>query len=130
MGGTTPVGVNNRKPMWEQFVTNGTGYASVTFTAGGGAKAGSGWRGAYLQSSPGPDPWGYLYQSNTMFLMTATNASAGTTNGLQNGGWINDVIVISPGRDGTIATLFGSDTTGATAVSGDDVVYIVSGSSR
>ena len=129
MGGTTPVGVANRRPIWEQFVDNAPGYPSVTFTAGGGAKPGSGWRGAYLESA-GPDPWGFVYQANTMFLLPASNASAGATNGLVNGGWINDVIVISPGRDSTIATPFGSDTTGATAVTGDDLVYIVSGSSR
>jgi len=130
MNGTTPVGSGNRSTTYAQFVSNSAGYTSVSFATGGGPKRVFGWRGAYMQEPVGPDPWGWSYQSNTMFLQPASDASSGTTNGLLNGGWINDVIVISAGPDGNVGTKFGDNTTGATTVTGDDIVYVVAGSSR
>jgi type II secretory pathway pseudopilin PulG len=113
------------------LVTNGPSYSLVSFTLGGGPRQGVGWRGAYLTGPIGGDPWGYKYQSNTLFLIQASDGANGAGgNGDDTGGWINDVIVVSPGPDGDVKTVFASDATGATTVTGDDVVYVVSGSSR
>jgi type II secretory pathway pseudopilin PulG len=134
IGGTTPVGSNNQDTIDNQLVKNtpvgGGAYTLVSFTLGGGPRQGVGWRGAYITGPVGPDPWGYKYQSNTMFLLPASDAAAGTTNGLLNGGWINDVIVVSAGPDGVIQTPFGNNTSGGTSPTGDDVLYVVTGSSR
>jgi type II secretory pathway pseudopilin PulG len=116
--------------MDDQLVTNAPGYASVSFTLGGGPKLGVGWRGAYLAGPLGPDPWGYMYQANTVFLLPASDATAGNGNGEASGGWINDVVVLSPGANGDIETIFANDTTGGSAPGGDDVVFIMSGASR
>ncbi len=130
-GGTTPVTSNRRDLMDNQFVSNGPAYAVPTFTAGGGPRPGLGWRGPYLTGPIDLDPWGYAYQGSTLFLVTASDATDGTGTGQKRGGWNHDVVVISAGSNGTVQTPFGSSgsTTGTTAV-GDDVVYIVQGSTR
>ena len=42
-------------------------------------------------------------------------------------GWSDDVVVVSPGQDGIMQTLFGSP---ATEALGDDVAYVVRGATR
>lgn len=98
--------------------------------ATGGPRSGIGWRGAYLAAPVGPDPWGNAYQSNTAFLNVANN-NAGSGEGQTSGGWRYDTIVISSGRNGAIETQYAlSSGTGATVAGGDDVVYVVTGSTR
>ena len=130
IGGTDAVAANRQDDMYDQLMTNAPGYTNVSFTTGSAPRGGIGWRGAYLSGNVGPDPWGRRYQANTMFLLQATDAGAGTTNGLLSGGWINDTIVISPGPDGIIRTLFAVDSSPGTMPTGDDVVFVVTGSSR
>ena len=130
IGGTTPVVAGNQDTMDDQFVSNVPSYTNRNFALGGGPKPGVGWRGPYLTGPIGPDPWGFKYQANTVFLQVASDATAGTGNGQKNGGWFNDVFVISPGSDGNVETKFGDAVTGATVPVGDDVLYIVTGSSR
>ncbi len=73
------------------------------------------------------DPWGAKYEVNTIFLTTASDATAGATEGLRSGGWSRDVFVVSAGGNGSIDTsLYLS---GSTAAS-DDVIYTVQGASR
>jgi type II secretory pathway pseudopilin PulG len=116
-----------------QLVLNNPQYSAPTFGTAGIA---SGWRGAYLTAPIGPDPWGHSYQANTVFLGVAYafgvaggNADGGTGEGQAYGGWSKDVMVISAGRNGTLETPI-ANADGATAVGGDDVVYVVSGSTR
>lgn len=110
-----------------QLVTNAAGYTAVSFTAGGGPAKAIGWRGAYLTGPTGADPWGNKYEANTVYLTTASDATAGTTEGLLGGGWSYDTFVISAGSNGSIdTTLQGA---GVTAAS-DDIIYTVQGSSR
>lgn len=130
LGGITPVVAGNQDAMDDQLVTNAPSYSNVNFALGGGPKPGVGWRGSYLTGPVGPDPWGFKYQANTVFLQVASDATAGTDNGEKNGGWFNDVFVISPGPDGNVETKFGDAVTGATATVGDDILYILTGSSR
>ncbi|HXH25968.1 MAG TPA: hypothetical protein VNI78_12000 [Vicinamibacterales bacterium] len=106
-------------------------YADPTsFYTKGGPKAGIGWRGAYIAAPVGPDPWGFNYQSNTAFLNVANDVS-GTGEGQASGGWRYDVIVISAGRNGNIETPFANATgTGGTSLGGDDVVYVITGTTR
>jgi type II secretory pathway pseudopilin PulG len=126
-GDTNEVSDTRRDTMDRQFVTDAAGYAQVTFTSGGGPRTGVGWRGPYLNGPIDVDPWGYTYQASTVFLAVASNAAAGTGTGQKQGGWDRDVVVISAGSNGTIQTAFGSQST--TGV-GDDVVYVVQGSTH
>jgi hypothetical protein len=124
----------NLDTMENQLVLNTPDYNDPSENAtisSGGPRSGLGWRGAYLASPVGPDPWGRMYQSNTIFVGVATNASAGVTEGLLSGGWIKDVIVVSSGRNGTMETPFAGSTNGGTgATNSDDVFYVISGSTR
>ena len=122
-----PVGVGTRDLMEPHLVTNAAGYTAAGFTGGGGPRHAIGWRGAYLNGTADVDPWGYVYQASTIFLGVATDATAGTGEGALSGGWSADVMVISAGSNGNIQTLFGA--LGGTAV-GDDVAYVVQGSTR
>lgn len=126
-GGTNEVADARRDTMDDQFVTNAPGYAGVTFTGGGGPRAGIGWRGAYLAGPVDVDPWGYGYQASTVFLAVATDAADGTSAGQKRGGWTSDVVVISGGSNGVIQTAFGS---AGAAGTGDDITAIVQGGTR
>lgn len=130
IGGTDAVAAGRQDDMYDQLMTNVAGYTSVSFTTGSAPRGGIGWRGAYVSGNVGPDPWGRKYQANTMFLLQATDAGAGTTNGLVSGGWINDTLVVSAGPDGIIQTIFALDSASGTTPARDDVVYVVAGSSR
>ncbi len=126
-GDDTNVSLNLTSTIDAQLVTNTVGYTSVTFTSGGGPRGGIGWRGAYLTGPTGADPWGNHYEANTIFLTTASDATAGTTEGLRSAGWSRDVVVVSAGTNGSIDTPFMQS--GSVAVS-DDVIYTIQGSSR
>jgi type II secretory pathway pseudopilin PulG len=99
--------------------------SSALFTSGGGPRGGIGWRGAYLSGPIESDPWGGQYQANTMLLGVAADADNTVTEGGK--GWTRDAIVISAGSNATWQTNFGL--TNGTAV-GDDVIYVIQGSSR
>lgn len=102
---------------------------TTSYTAGG-PRAGIGWRGAYVAAPIGPDPWGYAYQANTAFLNVANNV-AGTDEGETSGGWRHDTFVISPGRNGILQTAFAvAAGAGGTNLQGDDVVYVIQGTTR
>lgn len=126
-GGVNEVADARRDLMDNQFVTNAAGYSSPSFTAGGGPRAGIGWRGAYLDGPIDVDPWGYAYQASTVFLATASDATDGTGSGQKRGGWSNDVVVVSAGSNGVVQTAFGSSNTASV---GDDVIYVVQGTTR
>jgi type II secretory pathway pseudopilin PulG len=124
---TSPVGVGTRDVMDPHLVSNTVAYTAAGFTGGGGPRHAVGWRGAYLNGPLDVDPWGYGYQASTIFLGVATDATAGTGEGALSGGWSGDVMVVSAGSNGNIQTAFGA--LGGSAV-GDDVVYVVQGSTR
>jgi Tfp pilus assembly protein PilE len=126
-GDDTNVGVNLTSTVDDQLVTNSVGYTGVSFSGGGTPAKATGWRGAYLTGLTGGDPWGFRYSANTIFLTTASNASAGSTEGLLSAGWASDVIVLSAGSNGSIDTPLMSSNVSAT---GDDIIYVISGSSR
>jgi Tfp pilus assembly protein PilE len=126
-GGTNAVAANRRDLMDNHFVTNSPAYTAVSFTAGGGPRPGSGWRGPYVNGPLDVDPWGYAYQASTVFLIPASDATDGTGTGQRRGGWTQDVVVISAGSNGTIQTAFGA---AGTAAVGDDVVYVVQGATH
>ena len=123
----TPV-AGNRATIDDQLITNASAlYTAVSFTSGGGPRAGVGWRGAYLTGPAGLDPWGYKYQANTVFLGVASDSTTGGGQGQADGGWSYDAMVLSPGSNGIVETAFAP--TGATA-SGDDVIFVIKGSTR
>jgi hypothetical protein len=109
--------------------TNPTGYTVS------GPLAGLGWRGAYMTSPIGTDPWGRVYLVNVVFLAVATDASDNTAEGGIRGGWSHDTFVISAGPNNFYDTSFGitdGTTVGAygTTRQGDDLIYIVRGDTR
>jgi hypothetical protein len=128
-GGTSEVDDTRRDTVERQLVTNAAGYTASSFSKNN-AVIGVGWRGPYLNGPADLDPWGYSYQANTVFLGVATDATDGTTAGTRRGGWVNPVLVVSPGSNGVIQTSFGvAGTAGVTAV-GDDVTYVIQGTTN
>jgi Tfp pilus assembly protein PilE len=125
-----PIAAGDRATVDAQLVSNTAGYTAVSFTTAGGPQAGLGWRGAYVTGPVGADPWGFVYQANTVFLSTATDATDGTGVGEMRGGWPYDVIVISAGSNGSVQTKFGDSTNGGSVAVGDDVIYTVQGATR
>ncbi|MDO8835329.1 MAG: type II secretion system protein [Vicinamibacterales bacterium] len=119
--------------MEDQFVTNGPVYGTPaslnTFTTVG-PQFGLGWRGAYLASPIGPDPWGSRYLVNSVFLSVATDAHAGTLEGKRSGGWSRDTFCISAGPNARYETAFGGNGMGGVNRAGDDFIYIISGDTR
>jgi type II secretory pathway pseudopilin PulG len=126
-GGTNEVQDASKNIMDSHLVTNAAGYTAVTFASGGGPRNGIGWRGVYLNGPIDVDPWGYVYQANTVFLAIANDSMAGTGEGQRSGGWSSEVMVISAGPNGVIQTPFGGT---ATAAVGDDIVYAVQGTTQ
>lgn len=122
--------------MENQFVLNTPNYDTPnesipTGYTKSGPQAGLGWRGAYVNSPIGTDPWGKVYLANTVFLTVASDATGGTAEGNRSGGWSHDLFVISAGSNGIFETaiaIAGSNR-GTTRV-GDDLIYIVSGDTR
>jgi type II secretory pathway pseudopilin PulG len=76
------------------------------------------WRGAYLPGPIAADPWGNRYAVNVEFLERPLGAGPF--------GQVNDVFVLSAGRDERIDTRFAVD--GVT--SGNDVIFVISGGTR
>lgn len=95
-----------------------------------GPQAGLGWRGAYMSGPVGTDPWGRVYLSNTLFLAVASNATDGTAEGDQRGGWSRDTIVVSAGPNNLFDTPFGGSVNFGTNRQGDDLVYVIRGDTR
>jgi type II secretory pathway pseudopilin PulG len=115
---------------------NATPYTAVSFIAAGGPRMKLGWRGAYLTGAITADPWNTRYQVNTVFLTVATNAvdTSMSPNQLQEGlreaGWSRDVLVLSAGANRIVETSFGGTAAGGVNAGGDDVIYVLTGSSR
>jgi type II secretory pathway pseudopilin PulG len=106
----------------DHLVTNETGYATVSFPASGGPKPGLGWRGGYLSTSTGPDPWGTRYACTTLWLNPTTDAnSAKGTN--------EDAFCLSAGADANVDTDIES-TSGGARIGGDDLIYVMQGNTR
>jgi type II secretory pathway pseudopilin PulG len=99
-------------------------YPLVVFPAAGGPRVGLGWRGAYLTGPIGPDPWGNRYAANTVFLNPSADSFVQGTN--------FDAFVISAGSDGTISTDIegNGSSSGGTSAGGDDLIYIMTGTTR
>ncbi len=120
----------------EQLITNATTpYNSLSFTAGGGPRMKLGWRGAYLNGPIGGDPWGRKYQMDALFLAVATNAfdndgPGQNQEGLRETAWLRDVLVVSSGINGIVETSFGGTASGGVAAGGDDVIYVLGGTTR
>jgi type II secretory pathway pseudopilin PulG len=122
--------------MENQFTTNAPVYPTPgvlgtwnhTFPS-----VGLGWRGVYLASPIGPDPWGMPYLVNSHFLAVASNAPAGTGEGQRNGGWDRDVFCLSAGPNKLFETPYavaGLAATAGTYRGNDDFTYVISGDTR
>lgn len=127
----------NGDTMESQFVLNTPNYDTPNETTPtgytkSGPQTGLGWRGAYMSSPIGADPWGKVYLANTAFLSVASDATAGTAEGNKAGGWSHDVLVISAGPNGVFDTAIAvaGATPRGTTRAGDDLIYIVSGDTR
>jgi len=127
----TPVAAN-RDTVDSQLILNTPVYTGVSFTGGGGPARAVGWRGAYVTGSVGADPWGGKYQANTIFLAVATDAETanGFDEGDADGGWSNDAFVLSPGSNGVVDTDFAAASNVGATAEGDDVIYVIKGSTR
>ena len=106
----------------DHLVTNAAGYTGVTFPAAGGPRPGLGWRGGYLSTATGPDPWGNRYAVNVGFLKpSTTTAISNITAGFATSDYPRlDVFVLSAGPDEEIDTRSAQDG----AVPGDDDIII------
>lgn len=119
--------------MEDQFVTNAPNYPTPASTGAyliPGPQFNLGWRGAYMSSVIGSDPWGKRYLANTAFLAIAHDASDGVAEGNKRGGWSHDVICISAGSNSLYETPFGDHTRHGTPRGGDDFVYVIAGDMR
>ena len=119
--------------MEDQFVTNSSYYptpGSLWNYNAVGPQYNLGWRGAYLSSPIGADPWGHRYLVNSVFLAVATDANAGSGEGKKSGGWSNDVFCISAGPNALYETAFGGNGKGGVTREGDDFIYIIAGGMR
>jgi hypothetical protein len=123
--------------MEDQFVINAPGYgtpASLGNFAAVGPQFNLGWRGAYLASPIGPDPWGHRYLVNTAFLAVAIDANAIASATYRpptaSYGWSNDVFCISAGPNALYETAFGGNGLGGVTRRHDDFIYVISGDTR
>jgi hypothetical protein len=138
-GGTTAGALNwyadgdRGDSMEHQLVDNGGGPdypAPADLASYGLSGPGLGWRGAYLSSPIGPDPWGHRYLVNTVFLAVARDADAGTGEGQRSGGWSHDTFCISAGPNGRFETPFSGNASHGVDRWGDDLIFIISGDTR
>ena len=142
-----------------QLVTNGSTVPYKTPTENGASQAGLqfglGWRGAYLSSPIGGDPWGHAYMVNSAFLAVATDSTAmdaradcshdarpgvsadcgggggGSSNeGSIAGGWSYDTFCLSAGPNGLYESPIGGNGHGGHVRGGDDFTYVISGGTR
>ena len=120
--------------MGDQFTTNLVVYptpnaAMLQYTY---PATGLGWRGAYLPTPIGPDPWGRRYMVNSVFMAPATDAVGGLVDPDGGAGWNRDVICLSAGPNQIYQTAFAGN--GApnfgTARLGDDFIYVIQGATR
>ena len=107
----------------DHLVTNLGGYTGVTFPAPGGPRAGLGWRGGYISTQTGPDPWGTRYACVSVWL----NPSSDNT-GLGKG-TNKDAFCMSAGSDAVADTDMDGNGTGV-VIAGDDVIYVLQGNTR
>ena len=126
----------NIDTMESQLVTNGPNYRTPheNFAASGSYPAGPlfgvGWRGAYLSSPIGPDPWGSKYLVNTGFMTTTMDAAPRGLEGNRKRWWERDVTCVSPGPNQVIETPFFGGVNRGTNRTNDDFVFVISGSGR
>jgi type II secretory pathway pseudopilin PulG len=109
----------------DHLVTNANAYAVVTFPVAGGPRTGIGWRGAYLSTATGPDPWGNRYGCTTVWLNPGSDVTV-----TANKGTNNDFFCLSAGADGVVDTDMDSNANGGVPVGGDDITYIPQGNTR
>jgi type II secretory pathway pseudopilin PulG len=107
----------------DHLVTNVAAYTGVTFPAAGGPRPGLGWRGGYLSTATGPDPWGNRYGCTTVWL------NPGSDNTTTGKGTDKDAFCLTPGADGNVDTDMDGNGTGV-VVGGDDLIYVMQGSTR
>ncbi len=119
-----PVGVEVELAT-EHLVTNANGYVVVTFPAPAGPVPGLGWRGGYLSNSTGPDPWGVRYACATVWMNPASNVTVPANKGTNN-----DAFCLSAGADGNVDTDIESSANGGVVTGGDDLVYVIQGTTR
>lgn len=119
-----PVGVEVELAT-DHLVTNSNGYTSVTFPAAGGPIPGLGWRGGYLSNSTGPDPWGVRYACSTLWLNPSSDVIVAANKGTNH-----DAFCLSAGADGNVDTDIESSANGGVVVAGDDLIYVIQGSTR
>jgi hypothetical protein len=115
---------NNVESATDHLVTNVANYTAVTFPAAGGPRPGLGWRGGYLSTATGPDPWGNRYGCTTVWLNPSTDNGAGFE------GTNKDAFCLSAGSDGNVDTDMDGTANGGVAVGGDDLVFVMQGNTR
>jgi type II secretory pathway pseudopilin PulG len=109
----------------DHLVTNANAYSTVTFPAAGGPHTGLGWRGAYINTSTGPDPWGTRYACTTVWLNPSSDVTVAASKGTNN-----DAYCLSAGADTTVDTDMDSTANGAVSLQGDDVAFVFQGNTR
>lgn len=109
----------------DHLVTNANAYTVVTFPASGGPRPGLGWRGGYLSTATGPDPWGVRYACTTVWLNPASDTTLATAKGTNN-----DVFCLTAGADGNVDTDMDSSANGGVPVLGDDLIFVLQGNTR
>jgi type II secretory pathway pseudopilin PulG len=107
----------------DHLVTNSKPYASVVFPAAGGPRPGLGWRGGYLSTNTGPDPWGNRYGCTTVWL------NPGADNETTGKGTNKDTFCLTAGSDGNVDTDMDGNGTGV-VVGGDDLIFVLQGNTR
>jgi type II secretory pathway pseudopilin PulG len=105
----------------EHLITNAPGYRPASGDPA--AFVARGWRGPYLGTVIGPDPWGHRYAP---YLGTVIGPDPwGHRYAINVGGWSRrgaDVVVLSAGPDGRIGTPI---THSGAARGGDDVLAVI-----
>ena len=97
-------------------------FRSVSFPAQGGPRPGLGWRGGYISSNTGPDPWGNRYHCATVWLNPSSDSVTKGTG--------KDAFCASAGADSVVDTDIDGNSDGGVAVSGDDSIYVFQGNTR
>lgn len=133
--------------LYDQLVSNEAGYIqpTVPFDTSdpqppvGRGLFGFGWRGAYLSPTIGPDPWGFRYAVNSVYLGTAIDADK-PGQGQHGRGWAYDTFCVSAGLNAQLETNFEDSLNGnrnggtsfdeAQNGAADDIVYTISGYGR
>jgi hypothetical protein len=109
----------------DHLVTNANAYSTVTFPAAGGPRTGLGWRGAYINTGTGPDPWGTRYGCTTVWLNQSSDVTVAANKGTNN-----DAFCLSAGGDSVVDTDIDSTANGAVSVQGDDIAFVFQGNTR